>query len=217
LKTLAKSILAYCGIAAIMRGLAYRYLPNIDVGYKLWGNADWLLLGALVAVSLRAGYLNRRNIKRWTQGVGGLGVAMLPIPVYIDLVGTRTGWLTDLLMPLYRVPFVLIYLSMLLYVILRHSRDNGENHKGVIFRFFAFLGYVSYGLYLVHPFVYRTIDAWSNRTWLGNVTATPSVLIISFSINAAASIAIAFLSRRYFEELFLRLKNRRSKRAPATV
>jgi len=73
-----------------------------------------------------------------------------------------------------------------------------------------FFGYISYGLYLIHLLVFRLYDRTCQRL-------VPSLLprsgrfdlvILRFTIGTALAIFLAYVSRVYFEERFLRLKAR---------
>src|SRR5579864_408942 len=73
------------------------------------------------------------------------------------------------------------------------------------------LGRISYGLYLVHLLIfdfynYIVVAFWKD----GANTSHFFALIVRLVVCAGASIGIAYSSREYFEEPFLRLKNRLS-------
>jgi peptidoglycan/LPS O-acetylase OafA/YrhL len=77
-------------------------------------------------------------------------------------------------------------------------------------RILVFFGSISYGLYIVHQLVFSLYNRFAPNvlpqpwavpnSWLG--------LWLRFAIAGAIATAIAFLSRRYFEEPFLRLKDK---------
>jgi peptidoglycan/LPS O-acetylase OafA/YrhL len=72
-------------------------------------------------------------------------------------------------------------------------------------------GEISYGLYLVHMLAFGFIDHWIVRYFPGRYAQLPSslsVLFPRFLISVALAVGVAFLSRRYFEEWFLGLKDR---------
>jgi peptidoglycan/LPS O-acetylase OafA/YrhL len=69
----------------------------------------------------------------------------------------------------------------------------------------AYLGTISYGLYLYHTFVIFTIDKLV--LWSGRALAPWAV----FAIATAVSIALASLSFRYFERPVMALRHRRAK------
>jgi peptidoglycan/LPS O-acetylase OafA/YrhL len=73
-----------------------------------------------------------------------------------------------------------------------------------------FLGYISYGLYLIHLLVFRIYDRASMHFWpqFLPVDGRFSPVVVRFLVSVSAAVGIAYISRRYFEEFFLRLKDR---------
>ena len=211
LRMLARLIPAYFVLAFLLRGTAAVFWPHIDFAYKLWGNADWLLSGALVAITLRSGQLHGKNIRPWMYGTLAAGLLLVPLVVFLDMTPSFTMWQRMLLMPLYRVPVVSIYVAMLLFVILRNRGKVSAAEQGGFARAFTFLGYISYGLYLVHPLIYQLLDRWTMHTWLGEYHADFGALLTLELLGVTVSIGIAYLSRRYFEEIFLRIKDHRAR------
>ena len=65
-----------------------------------------------------------------------------------------------------------------------------------------FFGYISYGLYLIHMVVANIFDRFVPT----NARSFPMILA-RFSICTAIAVLLAFLSRRYFEARFLKLKD----------
>jgi len=81
-----------------------------------------------------------------------------------------------------------------------------QTARGPLGKAFAFLGYISYGLYLVNWFVFTKCDSFLERTAFQLHLHDPAWLVATFIAYSAISVAIAFVSRRYMEERFLRLK-----------
>lgn len=206
LKTLTRLISLYLVLDLVLRAALSLRWPSVDIQYKLWGNADWLLLGALVAIELRSGRLNGANIRRWKYGTLLGGLLTVPVIVWFE-VGHPSPHVATGIFLFYRWPIVLVYLSMLLAVV---ERNRGKiERQSYANRGLSFFGYISYGLYLVHPLVYLKLDRW----WGSSFKSSLWALLSSAAIGAVLSIAIAYVSRRYFEEFFLRLKQfRRSPR-----
>jgi peptidoglycan/LPS O-acetylase OafA/YrhL len=72
-------------------------------------------------------------------------------------------------------------------------------------------GEISYGLYLVHMLAFDFMDHWIVRYFPGLYALLPSSFLLLFSrflIAMGLAVGVAFLSRRYFEEWFLELKDR---------
>jgi peptidoglycan/LPS O-acetylase OafA/YrhL len=74
-----------------------------------------------------------------------------------------------------------------------------------------FFGEISYGVYLIHMLVFELEDHVMGGLFPG-LSAQPGghfgVMALFFGIAAAPTVAVAYLSRWYFEEPFLRLKRR---------
>jgi peptidoglycan/LPS O-acetylase OafA/YrhL len=77
-----------------------------------------------------------------------------------------------------------------------------------------FFGEISYGLYLIHTLVFEVTGhfvapvAMRLARFRVQGDAPLPLILIRFLVGAVAATLIAFLSRRYFEEPFLKLKNR---------
>lgn len=205
LRSLSISIIGVCFVLFTILVLVRSRFPSLDLKYKLWGNAPWLLAGALVSVGLRSGAIRRPNIRSWIAIVAGGAALLSPIVWYID-----SGHDSSCLTPLYRLPFVLMFVAFLLLVISQNRDNASSNDRGLVFRAFSFLGYISYGLYLVHQLIFHAFDGVLSNTWLAtsrdNIWCVALVYIICFAV----SIVLAYLSRRYFEAIFLGDGGRRS-------
>lgn len=177
---------------------------NVDSYYKLWGNACWLFAGALVALALRTGSLHRSNIKPWTDGL--IAAALLGIPYVIDTGLNVHASLrqANAVVPFSIFPIAAIYVALLLLTI-RNNRGPGCR-RNLFTRAAAFLGYLSYGLYLVHSLVFEQLDHYFATTRFAPYRLNPLWIACTAVAYSLISIAIAYASRRYFEEWFLRRK-----------
>lgn len=210
LRILVRGVVAYLVLSPCVRMAVTHYRPHVDMLYKLWGNADLLLAGALVAITLRTGGLHRDNILKWLVGLAAVFAVTAPVVFYRDL-HHYSNYQTN---PFYRVPFLLLYTGLLLLVVIQNrgpKREFRTRHSfaphHLLLRGLTFLGYISYGLYLVHSLVFQKFDEAVAGTWLASTTSLAPILV-SFLLGTALSIAIAWLSRSYFENFFLRLKKK---------
>ena len=96
------------------------------------------------------------------------------------------------------------YAGMLTMILLAGSRFSLQQSL------LAFVGEISYGLYLIHLLCFDLYDRWVGSLWPGLLRAEGrmGLMALRLLMSAGLAIALAWLSRRYFEEPFLRLKDR---------
>jgi peptidoglycan/LPS O-acetylase OafA/YrhL len=68
-----------------------------------------------------------------------------------------------------------------------------------------FLGYISYGLYLVHVLAFRVVDIFLARFPQLNPGQPLVGMLLRFALGSGLAVLIAYLSRRSLEETFLRI------------
>jgi peptidoglycan/LPS O-acetylase OafA/YrhL len=73
-----------------------------------------------------------------------------------------------------------------------------------------FFGGISYGLYLVEMLAFDVVDRVLGRWGLlvSRTSGSFTLVLARFAAGAALAVAVAYLSRWYYEEPFLQLKNR---------
>lgn len=187
---------------------------GIDGGcsYYTWNCADGLALGAAMALLIRGMKDDRRKLLR-------LSFVLIAIGFLIAGAGYPFGIITRMNpvgAALQAVPWHFGLAGLLgIFVVVGSGK-----WKGIVApRILTFIGTISYGLYLYHllfAIAYQWVarrtgfeqrwdlDVWQ-RTW------------IPFTINSTAVIVFSYLSRWYFEEPFLRLKNRWEKPTGPTM
>ncbi len=169
-------------------------------------NVDCIVSGALLAVLLRNGAIHRGNVRtiyRRLAWIGGIAAAPFLVAV---LSGAQGKVVTVLLAAFKQPPVLALFAAFALWAVARHRR-NGPPPSPTL-RFFVFFGDISYGLYLVHQLIFRLYDRYTAGTALGGFHADFSLLIVRFLVTSLIATGIAWLSRRYFEDLFLAQKNR---------
>jgi peptidoglycan/LPS O-acetylase OafA/YrhL len=206
LQALTRLILGYCMLILLLRVLCLIYFPHADLRYKLWFNADALLSGALVAICLRRNLLRRDNITRLIWSLAGAAILFWPLTIYLDLERPSSVWL-HVLRAVFSYGQLATYCVFLLLVI-RSNQGDMAKPMSPLARSLAFFGYISYGLYLVHQLVFLTVD----RLVRGSVLEIGYDRLWSLLLNSilclSLSTGIAYLSRRYFEQRFLRQKDK---------
>src|SRR5581483_3669395 len=82
-----------------------------------------------------------------------------------------------------------------------------------------FLGYISYGLYLDHMLAFRMYDRFCRHYAPGWIPSNGhfGLVVWRFVLAGGAAITAAYLSRRFYEEKFLRLKDSLVPRPAAEV
>jgi peptidoglycan/LPS O-acetylase OafA/YrhL len=99
------------------------------------------------------------------------------------------------------------------YLILFHTLLNlrPDGRKGRVFRGLAYLGKISYGLYIFHAFVYDLsgpvmVKLLGLKGTMREMPAGLMLVLVGFSF--LATVLVAHLSYRYFESYFLAMKRR---------
>lgn len=207
LQAITRLILIYYVLIEVVRLLCVVYLPHADRAHKLWFSAEPLLAGALVAIGLRRNLLRRDNITRLIWCLAAIAILLWLVVSYIDArCSVTVRMLTLGSLASYRE--LATYCVLLLLVVRSNCGPVAPRSQPVVFRLLAFFGYISYGLYLVHQFVISTFDRLVRSTALMIGPDRPAALLLNSFLCLAISTGIAYLSRRYFEEWFLRRKGR---------
>jgi peptidoglycan/LPS O-acetylase OafA/YrhL len=201
-------LLRLCLGACLLLPLSRILMSTLHIGTyaNLVANADYLLYGAIIAISLRLNIIHSRNIQAIYRTLGFLGLlGLVPyIYLYVNEASRFHFWPGAMWSAYSRAVPVMFFVCFVLYAV---HKNNGRPLRGALTRFFAFLGYLSYGLYLVHPLIFSIYDRFAARTRFAPVTTHFGLLVARFLVAAGVSTGIAYLSRRFFEERFLRLKS----------
>jgi peptidoglycan/LPS O-acetylase OafA/YrhL len=201
-KNVAIASAAICVVVPVLRSVAFHYGYTAGLGWYTWFVADGLALGSLLAVVLRSS-LTRARVAR-------LCAVLFTLALIFTGVGARFGILTmqrTLGAALqYSVVHVFFAAVLLLFLLLGSSPRKRYVNSATL----QFFGYISYGLYLIHLLVFRIYDKILRYYWPQLLPADGhfELVVIRFLVAGGAAVGLAYLSRRYFEEAFLRMKDR---------
>jgi peptidoglycan/LPS O-acetylase OafA/YrhL len=225
-RRLSLKALAICAAAVVLLSPVVRlvnfYVAGHDraqhfaTNFFTWNSLDGLAIGALVAILLRAFDLDRRQLWKLATASVAIGAAVFALGLPFG-ISTRDGALGAALQA---TPWNFAFAGLLIGFLLVGTSE----HKGLVNRpVLQFFGEISYGLYLWHLLAFDAYDAVVSRFLpqlaaparyesMGfNTNASFGLLCLRFVVAAAFSILVAWISRRYYEDPFLRLKDRLSK------
>ena len=201
-KRLATCSIALCVLVPVLRATAFHYGYTTGLASYTWFVADGLAAGSLLAIVLRTSITRRQVVS--------LCAALLVGGAMLAVIGRPFGILTRdrvLGAGLQHTVIEIVFGGILLLVLLAgtSSRKRYVNNPGL-----RFLGHLSYGLYLIHLLVFRMYDKLSRHYWpqLQPSDGRFGLVVLRFLIAGGFAIGLAYLSRTYFEERFLQLKDR---------
>jgi len=180
----------------------YLGLGKDGLAWYTWFVADGLAAGSLLAIVLRTS-ITREQV---TQLCGGL----LASGILLGVLGWPLGIATRERLPgaaLQHTTINIFFTGVLLLFLLAGSGSRRHYVNNPMLRFF---GYISYGLYLDHLLAFRMYDRVCARYWPGLVPSDErfELVLLKFALAGGVAVGVAYLSRKYFEERFLRLKDR---------
>ncbi len=184
-----------------LRAISFTLRWKDGLDWYTWLVADGLATGALLAIGLRTP-IRRRQLKRPCA-------ALLASALLVAFVGMSFGADTRnrLLGASLQLTIINIFFAGVLLLFL--LAGSGTRARAVNIAPLRFLGYISYGLYLDHLLVFRMYDRIFRHYWPGLLPSNGhfELVLFRFLVGGSVAIGIAYLSRRFFEERFLRLKN----------
>jgi len=199
-RTLAILCLASIFLSPLLRYLSVsRILPMGNPYSATWLVTDNLAAGALIAILLRTPYATLSRVCTGTIGAGLLSAALLILGFRLHIMNKTTA-LGAAFQP---EPFILLFSALLLLALQFGSHT-------LVFRLtrpLRFFGYISYGLYLFHVLGFKVYQDFFSDLSHPLPELTAGLLLLRFCGVLAFVTLFCFLSRRYFEELFLRLKD----------
>jgi peptidoglycan/LPS O-acetylase OafA/YrhL len=185
-----------------LRGLYYILGYQYGSGYT-WLVADGLAIGALLAVLARGTLKSRAALMKFSLFCmsGSTLFFIIGKPFGIFLAGRFLGGTL-------RVTLLNVFFAGFLSATLLLGTGRW---KWLVCRpVLQFFGYISYGLYLIHMLAFDVVDHVFRVVWPGLPSPQThfSILLLRFTIAGGIAVALATFSRKYFEEPFLRMKDR---------
>ena len=199
---LALFSLALCILIPVARAVSFHYGHLLGGEWYTWFAADGLAEGSLLAIVLRS------SVSRKQAAAGA--TLLLMIATILMIAGAPFGMLSHQTMLGASLQLTLVNTFfagvLLLFLILGISSRKWLVNSAIL----AFFGYISYGLYLIHPMIFRIYDKITARfwPWLQPSVGHFDLIVLRFAVVSAVAIGLAYLSREYYEEWFLRRKER---------
>jgi peptidoglycan/LPS O-acetylase OafA/YrhL len=193
-----------------LRAWAFSHGRGGEIYYYSWFNLDGLALGAILAVIARG---SRRMFARTAAACVVLGflIAVASAIAHADVT-------TRLTLAGAVFQSTLLYLIYGTVVALALLAGSSRGRGFVSVAPLRWLGYISYGLYLVHVACFGLFDRITGAMNVAHPPYGIAFVALRFAIAGSAAIVIATISRRYYEEFFLSMKDSLSSAAqPATT
>ena len=167
-----------------------------------WNSADGLACGALLAIFIREFKPSRKTFARM------LGL-LLAVAMAIWIVGLPFGIFSRRLpvgAALQIVPWNFGFVALVGFSLLLGSGPSRRWSRSPTLEFF---GEISYGLYLYHLLFLNGLEWLNVHGFFANVHFPLFLgLWIRFGLLLGIAVPVAYVSRRYFEEPIMRLKDR---------
>jgi len=199
LRTLAVFCMVAIVVSPLLRGLATIY-PIGNPYDATWLITDQLLMGALLAIFLRSQYSSPRNVRRAAITLAAISATLFLMGVKFHLFSRTTHAGTA-----FQIEPFLFFFGLMVLLALRFG-DNPRVFK--VTKVLRFYGYISYGLYLLRLMVFDCYDRYILGPKVKPGDLPTQLVLLRFAIGLGATTLICYLSRRYMEEYFLRLKER---------
>jgi peptidoglycan/LPS O-acetylase OafA/YrhL len=209
-RSLALFSLALCILVPVARAVSFHYGHMLGGEWYTWFAADGLAEGSLLAIVLRS------SISRKQATAGG--AFLLTTASVLLIADAPFGMLSRQTMLGASLQLTLVNTffagCLLLFLVLGTSSRKWLVNSTIL----AFFGYISYGLYLIHPMMFRIYDKVTGRfwPWLEPSVGHFGLIVLRFAVVSATAIGLSYISREYYEEWFLRRKERIAPQPPET-
>lgn len=196
---IASSILV---LVPVLRAFAFLGGHTAGLASYTWFVADGLAAGGLIAVLLRTNISRKRLVQ--------LTCLLIVAAIAISIVGSPHGILTRntvLGAALQHTVITVLFGGVLLGCLLVGTSAQAAWVNQPTLQFF---GYISYGLYLIHLMVFRVYDVLCRKIWPELLPRNDhfGLIALRFVFAGSAAVGLAYLSRKYFEQRFLNMKDK---------
>lgn len=195
-----------CAFAVVLWCVLLRTIYHL-IGWMsgpyTWLSGDGLALGAALAATARAKGDARKSVKNFTFLAIVCCFSLLAAGAPFGLLLARHS----LGVTVRETAIDLFFVALLGGALLTGTSRWG---RYVNIGIFQFLGKISYGIYLTHMLIFEMVAHFTLRyaPILRPVAGNFRLMLLQFFVASAMTIAVAYLSRRYFEGPFLRMKSR---------
>jgi len=167
------------------------------ISCQIQSRQGWVSCGAFLALWLREFVPDRNKFGKEIAALLVISLALLPFGILSRHTATGAA--------LQVVPWHFLFVVVIGAGLLVGNRW-GEAARCRLLEFF---GEISYGLYLYHLLVFSGFEWLLNKGIIRRLHIDPMLgLTIRLLVCGGIAVGIAYLSRRYIEEPFLRLKSR---------
>jgi peptidoglycan/LPS O-acetylase OafA/YrhL len=202
LSLLAFFLLGLCILIPVARAVSFHYGYFQGQEWYTWFTADGLAEGSLLAVVMRG------SITRQRAAIGAN--LLLAIAIISLIVGAPFGMLSrqTMLGASLQLTLVNTFFTglLVLFLVLGTGTWKGLVNSSIL----KFFGYISYGLYLIHLMIFHGYDMLARMFWprLQPSIGRFDLIVLRFAVGSVVAVGLAYISRRYYEEWFLQLKDR---------
>jgi len=199
----AGAVAALIAVAVTLARVVTFWLGHDCFAHYTWLVADALALGSLLVVLMRGPMGSRMGLKLISLAafLGSGALILIDRPFHHPLAGGALH---------------ITALNLLCTGVVGGTLLLGTSSWSFLvqLRTLRFFGEISYGLYLIHMLVFNIYDNLQQQFFplLPSLKGHLELMVIRFLICGGVAIVLSVLSRWYFEEPFLRLKDR----APST-
>ena len=206
-RTRRKALLLCLGTIVFSLGFGYwnlsRAVPSL-LWHSLPAHAGELGLGGALALAYRSNHWTR--VKRCMQGLGFAGAV-----TFCAGMGLLSTWNDT---TLFDNTWGVLAATVALAGLLSSALDAGKFERAFSVQWLRLLGGISFGAYLFHllpVYAYNDLTRWMTGSSDGQFRFELARLLVV----AAITVPVAWMSFRYYERPFLRLKQRFAVRRPA--